>query len=58
MELRVYVTRKKRLSGDTKRRATGDELSDLQRLIKKLKDLVSDLLLNYNIPKKYFDRLA
>jgi transposase len=43
---------KKRLSGDTTREATSDEVAELRRLNKELKELVADLLLDNNILKK------
>ena len=43
---------KKRLSGDTIREATSDEVAELRRLNKALKELVADLLLDNNILKK------
>jgi len=49
---------KKRLSGDTIREATSDEVAELRRLNKALKELVADLLLDNNILKKSIDRLA
>ena len=49
---------KKRLSGDTTREATSDEVAELRRLNKELKELVADLLLDNNILKKSIDRLA
>ena len=49
---------KKRLSGDTTREATSDEVTELRRLNKELKELVADLLLDNNILKKSIDRLA
>jgi transposase len=49
---------KKRLSGDTTREATSDEVADLRNKNKELKELVADLLLENNILKKSIDRLA
>jgi len=40
---------KKRLSGDTTREATSDEVADLRNKNKGLKELVADLLLENNI---------
>ena len=48
----------KRLSGDTTREATSDEVADLRNKNKELKELVADLLLENNILKKSIDRLA
>jgi transposase len=49
---------KKRLSGDTTREATSDEVAELRNKNKELKELVADLLLENNILKKSIDRLA
>jgi len=49
---------KKRLSGDTIREATSDEVAELRNKNKELKELVADLLLENNILKKSIDRLA
>jgi transposase len=49
---------KKRLSGDTTREATSDEVAELRNKNKELKELVADLVLENNILKKSIDRLA
>ncbi len=43
---------KKRLSGDTTREATSDEVAELRRENQKLKEMVADLVLRYDIVKK------
>jgi len=43
---------KKRLSGDTTRETTSDEVAELSNKNKELKGLVADLLLENNILKK------
>jgi len=43
---------KKRLSGDTTREATSDEVTDLRTENQKLKEMVADLMLRYDIVKK------
>ena len=43
---------KKRLSGDTTREATPDEVADLRKENGKLKEMVADLVLRYDIVKK------
>jgi len=43
---------KKRLSGDTTREATSDEIAELRNKNKELKELVADLLLENDIQKK------
>jgi transposase len=43
---------KKRLSGDTAREATSDEVADLRKENQKLKETVADLVLRYDIVKK------
>lgn len=43
---------KKRLSGDTTREATSDEVSELRKENQKLKETVADLVLRYDIVKK------
>ena len=45
---------KKRLSGDTTREATSDEVAELRNKNKELKELVADLLLENNILKKKY----
>lgn len=48
---------KKRLSGDTTREATSDEVSDLRKENQRLKEMVADLMLRYTIVKKSLDML-
>ena len=43
---------KKRLSGDTTREATSDEVNDLRKENQRLKEMVADLVLRYDIVKK------
>jgi len=43
---------KKRLSGDTTREATSDEVAELRKENQKLKEMVADLMLRYDIVKK------
>lgn len=43
---------KKRLSGDTTREATSDEVAELRKENQKLKETVADLVLRYDIVKK------
>lgn len=43
---------KKRLSGDTTREATSDEVSELRKENARLKEIVADLVLRYDIVKK------
>jgi transposase len=43
---------KKRLSGDTTREATSDEVEELRKENQKLKETVADLVLRYDIVKK------
>ena|ERR1035437_2765193 len=43
---------KKRLSGDTTREATSDEVADLRKENQRLKETVADLVLRYDIVKK------
>jgi transposase len=43
---------KKRLAGDTTREATSDEVADLRKENQKLKEMVADLMLRYDIVKK------
>ena len=43
---------KKRLAGDTTREATSDEVADLRKENQRLKEMVADLLLRYEIVKK------
>lgn len=48
---------KKRLSGDTTREATSDEVADLKKENQRLKEIVADLVLRYDIVKKSLDML-
>lgn len=43
---------KKRLSGDTTREATSDEVAELRKENLRLKEMVVDLMLRYDIVKK------
>lgn len=49
---------KKRLSGDTTREATFDEVTELRKENQKLKEMVADLMLRYDIVKKSLDYLG
>ena len=46
---------KKRLNGDVVREATSDEVSDLKKENARLKEMVADLVLRYDIVKKSLD---
>lgn len=48
---------KKRLSGDVTREATSDEVSDLRKENLRLKEIVADLVVRYDIVKKTLDSL-
>ena len=48
---------KKRLSGDTIREATSDEVAELRKENQKLKETVADLVLRYDIVKKSLNML-
>jgi transposase len=48
---------KKRLSGDTTREATSDEVTALRKENQKLKEMVADLMLRYDIVKKSLEHL-
>jgi transposase len=48
---------KKRLEGDTSRDATSTEVSDLRKENLRLKEMVADLMLRYDIVKKSLDGL-
>ena len=48
---------KKRLNGDVIREATSDEVSDLKKENARLKEMVADLVLRYDIVKKSLDML-
>ncbi|WP_094745824.1 transposase [Vaginella massiliensis] len=43
---------KKRLSGDITREATSDDVSDLRKENQRLKEIVADLVIRYDIVKK------
>jgi len=43
---------KKRLAGDTTREATSDEVAELRKENQRLKEIVADLVLRYDIVKK------
>ena len=49
---------KKRLSGDTTREATSDEVTALRKENQKLKEMVADLMLRYDIVKKSLEHLG
>ena len=48
---------KKRLHGDTERQATGDEVAELRKENQRLKEMVADLMLRYDIVKKSLSML-
>ena len=48
---------KKHLNGDVAREATSDEVSDLKKENARLKEIVADLVVRYDIVKKSLDRL-
>ena len=48
---------KKRLSGDITREATSDDVSDLRKENMRLKEIVADLVVRYDIVKKTLDSL-
>jgi len=48
---------KKRLSGDTTREATSDEVVALKKENQRLKEMVADLVLRYDIVKKSLEML-
>jgi transposase len=48
---------KKRLSGDTVREATSDEVAELRKENQRLKEMVADLVLRYDIVKKSLSML-
>ncbi len=47
---------KKRLAGDTTREATSNEVADLRKENQRLKEIVADLVLRYDIVKKTLDQ--
>ena len=48
---------KKRLNGDAVREATSDDVSNLRKETTRLKEMVADLVLRYDIVKKSLDML-
>ena len=48
---------KKRLAGDTTREATSDEVTELRKENQRLKEVVADLVLRYDIVKKSLSAL-
>jgi transposase len=52
MEQRVLEAGKKHLNGDTTREATGNEVAELRKENQRLKEMVADLMLCYDIVKK------
>lgn len=48
---------KKRLHGDTERQASSDEVTELRRENQRLKEMVADLMLRYDIVKKSLSML-
>jgi transposase len=48
---------KKRLAGDVTRKATSDEVAELRKENQRLKEIVADLVLRYDIVKKTLDIL-
>ena len=48
---------KKRLSGDTTREATSDEVAELRKENQRLKETVADLVIRYDIVKKSLNLL-
>lgn len=48
---------KKRLAGDTVREATSDEVAELKKENQRLKVMIADLVLRYDIVKKSLDLL-
>ena len=48
---------KKRLAGDVTREATSDEVSELKKENQRLKVMIADLVLRYDIVKKSLDML-
>jgi transposase len=48
---------KKRLAGDIVREATSDEVADLRKENQRLKEMVADLMLRYDIVKKSLNML-
>ncbi|NOJ76743.1 hypothetical protein HMH06_13115, partial [Empedobacter stercoris] len=48
---------KKRLSGDITREATSDDVSELRKENQRLKEIVADLVVRYDIVKKTLNSL-
>ena len=48
---------KKRLASDTSREATSDEVAELKKENQRLKVMIADLVLRYDIVKKSLDML-
>ena len=48
---------KKRLAGDTTREATSDEVTELRKENQRLKEIVADLVVRYDIVKKSLDMI-
>ena len=48
---------KKRLSGDITREATSDDVSDLRKENQRLKEIIADLVVRYDIVKKTLNSL-
>jgi len=48
---------KKRLAGDTTREATSDEVAELRKENQRLKEIVADLVVRYDIVKKSLNML-
>lgn len=48
---------KKRLHGDTERQASSDEVTELRKENQRLKEMVADLMLKYDIVKKSLSML-
>jgi len=48
---------KKRLSGDTTREATSGEVAELRKENQRLKEMIADLVLRYDIVKKSLNML-
>ena len=50
--MNVYVHGKKRLAGDTQREARSDEVVEMRREMRDLKEVVADLTLENRVLKK------
>lgn len=53
----VMEAGKKRLHGDTERQASSDEVAELRKENQRLKEMVADLMLKYDIVKKSLSML-